>query len=70
MTISYISGEDRSMTIEVNGNKVCDVALNSGSWESPGTHPVDITLNPGKNVIRFYTSNGWMPDIDCITLGR
>ena len=67
LTIGYISGESRSMTVYVNGKKVKTFSgCNSGGFDKVGKKTLDITLEPGENVIRLSNTSGWMPDMDYI----
>ena len=68
LTIGYISGENRNITVAVNGQKVKTVSCNSGGWDRVGKKQVDIQLNKGVNTIRLSNSSNWMPDIDYIDL--
>jgi len=69
MTIGYISGENRQMTLEVNGRRVKVLTnLNSGGWATVGTVSTDVELQPGDNVVRLYNLSAWMPDIDYMEL--
>ena len=68
LTIGYISGESRSMTLSVNGKTVKTQSYHSGGWGTIGTKKLDITLEPGENVIRLSNSSGWMPDMDYISV--
>jgi len=69
MTIGYISGENRQMTVGVNGKRVKILTnLNSGGWQTVGTVSLDIELQPGDNVVRLYNLSAWMPDIDYMEL--
>ncbi len=71
MKLTYVSGENRSLTVQVNGEEVTTRTLNSGSWSTMKSVDVPISLNAGNNVVRVYTSKGnWMPSIDCMTLTR
>ncbi len=71
MKLTYVSGENRSLTVQVNGEDVTTRTLNSGSWSTMKSVDVPISLNAGNNVVRVYTSKGnWMPSIDCMTLTR
>lgn len=70
LTIKYVSGETRSMKVNVNGQDVSTLSCNSGSWGTVGSKVVTVTLAPGNNVIRLYTKSGWMPSIDCMTMKR
>ena len=68
MTIGFISGENRNITVTVNGEKVKTISANSGGWGTVGKRTVDIHLNAGKNVIRLSNPTNWMPDIDYMEL--
>jgi hypothetical protein len=68
MTIGFISGENRNITVTVNGEKVKTISANSGGWGTVGKRTVDIHLNAGKNVIRLSNPSNWMPDIDYMEL--
>ena len=67
-TIAFISGENRNITVSVNGKKVKTQSYNSGGWDKVGTKSFKITLQPGNNVIRLSNTSSWMPDIDYIHL--
>lgn len=65
LTLAYISGADRNFILEVNGEAVKTINGNSGGWDVVGTTVTKVTLKPGDNTIRLYTtSNDWMPDFD------
>jgi hypothetical protein len=67
VTLYYISGEDRSATVSVNG--VVDTTLtglNSGSYTKLDSVTFPVTLNSGKNVIKFSYASAYMPDFDKI----
>ena len=68
LTIAYISGENRNITVSVNGKKVQTVNVNSGGWSSVGRRNIDINLEKGYNIIRLSNATGWMPDIDYMEL--
>lgn len=68
LTIAYISGENRNITISVNGKKVQTVNVNSGGWSTVGRRNIDINLEKGYNIIRLSNATGWMPDIDYMEL--
>ncbi|MBQ5730168.1 MAG: hypothetical protein IIV57_00960, partial [Bacteroidaceae bacterium] len=68
MSIAFITGENRTFKISVNGGEAIETTVNSGGWNTVGTKSYKITLNKGNNTIRLYTDSGWMPDIDCMTL--
>ena len=66
LTIGYICGESRSITVSVNGKKVSTYSVNSGGWDKVAKKKITITLQPGINTIRFSNPSGWMPDFDYI----
>lgn len=68
MTIAYISGADRKITVSVNGQEVQTLNVNSGGWNVVATSDLTINLNEGRNVIRLSNASDWMPDIDYIDL--
>jgi hypothetical protein len=68
MTVAFISGENRNITVSVNGKKVKTIVANSGGWGTVGKKTVDIHLEPGRNNIRLSNPSNWMPDIDYIEL--
>ncbi len=68
MTIAFICGEDRDMTVSVNGKEVKTIRVNSGGWNTVGTTTVDIALQKGRNTVRLSNATAWMPDIDYMEL--
>ena len=68
LTIAYISGESRSITVSVNGSKVQTVSVNSGGWDRVGRKTITVHLEPGRNTVRLSNATGWMPDLDYIDL--
>lgn len=68
LTIAYISGESRNITVSVNGEEVKTLSANSGGWQTVGKKYVVITLKKGTNTIRLSNAKTWMPDIDYIEL--
>ena len=69
LIINYISGENRSVFISVNGNTGTQVNFNStGDWNTVGHLSMTVNLNAGSNTIKIYNDTGWGPDIDSIAL--
>jgi hypothetical protein len=68
LTIAYISGESRSITVSINGSKVQTVSVNSGGWDRVGRKTITVHLEPGRNTVRLSNATGWMPDLDYIDL--
>ena len=71
LTVSFIAGESRSMTLEVNGSLTQNFDdCYSNAWNKVATLSQRIQLKPGDNIIRLYNAAAWMPDIDCISLRK
>ena len=68
LTLTYFCAEDRDINFDVNGSRVGTITTHSRNWNEPARISFDITLRPGNNTIRLSNANGWMPDIDCMTL--
>lgn len=67
LNISYISAENRNLSIQVNNsNKEIIKNLNSGSWSTSATAQTIIQLKPGLNTIRMGNDAGAAPNIDYI----
>lgn len=68
LTIAYLTDEQRTMNIEVNGKKVgkytCEAA------EDVVTVTLQIKLNKGDNIIRLYNNHKRLPDIDYIKITK
>lgn len=68
MRLDYICGETRNVYVSVNGAPAVMYSLNSGGWSTVAQKDIPIELNAGNNVIKLYNADGWMPDIDGMTL--
>ena len=68
LTVAFISGENRNITVSVNGKKATSFSANSGGWQQVGTRTVTIELQKGQNTIRLSNATNWMPDIDYINI--
>ena len=70
LTLSYMSGDNRNLTVSVNGKDVQTLTCNSGSYDKVGTKTLKVTLQQGENLIRLYnkSSSAEMPNIDCMTI--
>jgi len=70
LTTKYMSGESRSMTLEVNGKKIGSISASNKGWGVVQSNKRKITLQPGENVIRLYNNSAYMPNLDCIELSK
>ncbi|HEY5507693.1 MAG TPA: T9SS type A sorting domain-containing protein [Paludibacter sp.] len=68
LKITYISAENRTATMKVNGKDTVLTALNSGSLTASKTNTYKIVLKQGYNTIRFANTTAWLPDFDKIQL--
>lgn len=64
MTLSFSSGDPRSVFVSANNSEAIEVVCNSGDWGLVGTLELDIVLNEGTNVLRFFNDAGFGPNID------
>lgn len=64
LRVFFVTGEDRTMKLTVNGGIPQTYNGNSGGWEKVATVEFDVVLDKGENVIRLYNETGWMADID------
>ena len=71
LTIAYISGENRTLRVSVNGGSAQNITgMNSGGWSTVAKKELTIHLEAGDNVIRLYNTSAWMPDIDYIDVKK
>lgn len=70
LSTKFLSGESRSMTLEINGKRIASISASNKGWGTVQTNKRKITLQPGDNVIRLYNNSAWMPNIDCIELQK
>lgn len=71
-TLTFCCGtqETRKFDVEVNGQMVSTVSVNTGGWETFQDFTLTVNLNPGENIIKLYNSSAWMPNIDCMTIEK
>ncbi|MEQ8239168.1 MAG: CBM35 domain-containing protein [Cyclobacteriaceae bacterium] len=68
LTLSYASGDPRSIFISVNGGNNTELVCDSGDWGTIWTSKVEVNLNAGSNTIAFSNESGFGPNIDKFTL--
>ena len=68
LTLSFITGENRQVYLQVNDESPQMFTLNSGGWSKTGQKELRVTLQKGNNVIRLYNPSAWMSDIDCMDI--
>lgn len=70
LRIYYISGEPRSLMVDVNGGfaaKIDNCYANRGDWKGIRAVSTTVNLKKGQNTVRLY-NNGDAPSIDRIAL--
>lgn len=70
LSLAYVTGETRSLNLVVNGGEPQTLSLNSGGWNATKTVELTVELQKGNNSILLYNDNAWMPDIDCMVIGK
>lgn len=68
LKVYFKTGEDRSLKLSVNGGEPVAKKVNGGSWNSVASTDIVVKLNKGENVVRIYSDDGYLPDIDKMEL--
>lgn len=68
LRVYFITGEERTMKLSVNGGEAVVYAGKSAGWGSVGYAEFDVVLEKGENVIRLFNENAYMGDIDRMVL--
>ena len=68
LSVAFITGDARPMSVSINGGTPIETTVNSGGWGTVGIKEFAIQLNKGNNVVRIFSNKGWLPDIDYIRL--
>lgn len=66
--VAYLTGDDRSLTLSVNGKTIQKFRCNSGGFDKVGIVTADVELKKGYNTICLFNNRSHMPDIDYIEL--
>jgi hypothetical protein len=71
MSVFYLSGEDRSLAVNVDGGPGVLVGFPStGSFQTVGSLTLRVELRAGTNTIGFANAASPGPDVDRITIGN
>ena len=62
--VYFVTGENRTMKLSVNGGEPIAYTGNSGGWSSVGYAEFNVVLEKGENVIRLFNESAYMGDID------
>jgi Ricin-type beta-trefoil lectin domain len=71
LSIAYANGDavTRTATLTTNGQGATVVAFPpTGSWTTPGTVSVIVSLAKGSNALTFGNPSAWAPDLDAIAV--
>ena len=68
LRVYFITGEDRTMKLSVNGGEPIVYTGKSAGWGSVGYADFDVVLQKGENVIRLFNESAYMGDIDKMVL--
>lgn len=68
LRVYFITGEDRTMKLSVNGGDPIVYTGKSAGWGSIGYAEFDVVLEKGENVIRLFNESAYMGDIDRMVL--
>ena len=71
LRIYYVSGEMRSIKVDVNGafaTKLDGCYANKGDWTGIAAKNITVRLKAGKNTVKLYNDQGTAPSIDRIAL--
>lgn len=68
--IAFLSGDNRKLTLTVNGKNPQKFTCNSGAYDRVGYVTATVTLKKGENIISLFNNRSDMPDIDYIELQK
>lgn len=70
MTLSYITGENRSVYCSINGSKEQEIKTPGTDRNVIRTVCLPVHLKKGNNRIHLGNAGAWCPDVDRITITR
>ena len=68
LRVYFITGDNRTMKLSVNGGEALTFTGNSGGWGTVGSADFDVVLEKGENIVRLFNESGYMGDIDKMVL--
>ena len=68
LRVYFVTGDNRTMKLSVNGGEALTFTGNSGGWSTVGSAEFDVVLEKGENVVRLFNESGYMGDIDKMEL--
>ena len=67
---SATSQESRPFTVVLNGEDMGHISVKTDSWSAFKEYDMTLHLKAGSNSIELYNKNGWMPNVDYMSLER
>ena len=67
---SATSAETRPFTVVLNGVDCGTISVMTNSWSSFKEYDMTLHLKAGSNSIEIYNENGWMPNIDYLSIEK
>ena len=67
---SAASGESRPFSVVLNGEEKGNIAVMTNGWATFKDYEMTLHLPAGSSTIELYNADGWMPNIDCMTIER
>ncbi|HZR28979.1 MAG TPA: hypothetical protein VFA71_09370 [Terriglobales bacterium] len=68
MVIFYLLNGNRSFFVSVNDGPAIQVPLTGTNWITPAKAIVTVSLQAGRNKIKFYNDTAYAPDLDRIVI--
>ena len=68
LRVYFITGDERTMKLSVNGGEALVYTGKSAGWDSVGYADFDVVLKKGENVVRLFNEGAYMGDIDRMVL--
>ena len=68
LRVYFVTGDNRTMKLSVNGGEAMTFTGNSGGWGTVGFAEFDVVLEKGENVVRLFNESAYMGDIDKMEL--
>ncbi len=71
LRIYYVSGERRSLSVDVNGSKAAaldGLYANKNDWSGIAAADTKVSLKAGNNTVKLYNNSGYGPSIDRIAV--
>ena len=68
LRVYFITGEERTMKLSVNGGEPMVYTGKSAGWGSIGYAEFDVVLRKGENIIRLFNETAYMGNIDRMVL--